>query len=70
MKILHKNGYVSDTFLLAVDQCSDVNTCFEGVKPACSEGIPQLCLVLAYNCEGVPANFHGFFICKRGSKGL
>ena len=69
MKILHKNGYVSDTFLLAVDQCSDVNTCFEGVKPACSEGIPQLCLVLAENCQTVPAG-GDFFICKRGYEGL
>ena len=66
---MHKNGYVSDTFLLAVDQCSDVNTCFEGVKPACSEGIPQLCLVIADNCLSVAAG-DGFFICKRGSKGL
>ena len=69
MKILHKNGYVSDTFLLAVDQCSDVNTCFAGVKPACSEGIPQLCLVLAENCLTVTAR-GDFFICKRGSEGL
>ena len=66
---MHKNGYVSDTFLLAVDQCSDVNTCFEGVKPACSEGIPQLCLVIAENCKTVPAG-GDFFICKKGSEGL
>ena len=61
--------YVSDIILPAVDSCSEVNTCFEGVKPACNDGIPQLCLVIADSCKGVPFS-ENFFICKKGTEGM